>query len=120
MPVPIICTSSHSAPSPPPCEGPGCCAGSSCYSGGTFVSMLGCDSSRGDTTCEGDHLPATKGMCKCVTGSCGANGVCLSGGPAPAPGPSPFGSLYENKDDFVVPPEDFTMAFAIIGIAGAG
>mmetsp|Transcript_11560 Transcript_11560/g.24337 ORF Transcript_11560/g.24337 Transcript_11560/m.24337 type:complete len:211 (+) Transcript_11560:93-725(+) len=124
LPVPGFCPNDKTGPATPACEGPACCTGSSCYPGGDYVSFVGCDSSRGDTTCEGDSFPVTKGMCKCKTGTCGANGVCTMASSAPtatatAGTPAPFGTLYE-KEDFVVPPEDFTMVFALIGVAGAG
>lgn len=79
---------------------------------------LGCDSNRGDTTCVGAKtFPyPKKGVCSCSSGQCDGSGHCT----AATPSPDAFGgSLYEVKPRGEVPPEDFTLVFACMGLVGA-
>mmetsp|Transcript_37604 Transcript_37604/g.75787 ORF Transcript_37604/g.75787 Transcript_37604/m.75787 type:complete len:209 (-) Transcript_37604:219-845(-) len=119
--------------SPEKCAGPTCCTQSTCYVG----PGVGCDSARGTTKCIGAKLfPPIKGMCSCQTGACGTDGRCpdapqaAAGStfqePASPPSgqastPSGWSRLYAEGAGAAapIPQEDFTAAFAVLGVAGA-
>jgi len=71
--------------------------------------MFECSADRGPTECVGaGTLPPSAGVCKCKYGSCSQSGVC----------PSSRLRLYETTEEEVqVTPEDFTMAFAGLGLS---
>mmetsp|Transcript_28392 Transcript_28392/g.61820 ORF Transcript_28392/g.61820 Transcript_28392/m.61820 type:complete len:208 (+) Transcript_28392:3-626(+) len=93
-----------------PCRGTSCCVESSCWK----IPGMGCKLSRGDTTCEGaSRFPPSKGVCRCTSGVCSSSGVC--------PGStSTFSQLYSESEapQEMVTPEDFTLPFVLLGVAG--
>jgi len=116
------------------CAGPTCCTQSTCYIG----PGVGCDKARGKTQCIGAKLfpVPLKGMCSCVTGACGEDGRCPDAPPlpsqsagfqegqsqasGPAGAPSGWSRLYAEAaaPTGQIPPEDFTLAFGVLGVAG--
>mmetsp|Transcript_95677 Transcript_95677/g.205283 ORF Transcript_95677/g.205283 Transcript_95677/m.205283 type:complete len:182 (-) Transcript_95677:89-634(-) len=98
---------------PAECTGAQCCEQSSCMN----LPGMRCKASRGSTKCIGaSFFPYKKGTCGCTSGACSKSGVC------PASGAS-FTGLYAEHGAAGHPqdvsPEDFTLAFGILGMLGA-
>jgi len=107
--VPVLCPhASHGGGGSKACTGPSCCKPSSCYS--IPGSMFACKKSRGPTKCAGAQtFPYPKaGVCQCTAGACSVSGTCPNAG-----GTS---RLYEVDGAEEVTPEDFTLAFAGLGL----
>mmetsp|Transcript_13505 Transcript_13505/g.43106 ORF Transcript_13505/g.43106 Transcript_13505/m.43106 type:complete len:207 (-) Transcript_13505:284-904(-) len=106
--VPIVCSHSSHGSSSKSCSGPACCKPSSCYS--IPGSVFACKKSRGPTKCTGAQtFPYPKaGVCQCTAGACSVSGTCPNAG-----GTS---RLYEVDGAEEVTPEDFTLAFAGLGL----
>merc|ERR1740138_904870 len=110
-----VLSASHSSAAA--CTGPSCCEKSRCMN----VPGLRCKDSRGSTTCVGQsYFPPKMGTCGCTSGACDEQGVCQ----APSPVAGAYTGLYAahgaagHPQD--VAPEDFTLAFGLLGALGAG
>lgn len=111
--VPVVCGASAPTPASTGCQGDGCCMGSSCMG----IPMLGCKDDRGATECVGSStFPfPKKGMCQCTSGICGGTGRCVGGNNGGRPD---YNRLFEDKEP--VTPEDFTVAFMMLGLGFFG
>ncbi|CAE8591563.1 unnamed protein product [Polarella glacialis] len=138
FPVPYACNSDRekhegSSQAQAGCTTPqSCCQESRCYI--AVVYGLTCSPQRGATTCvDARAFPWHAGSCKCDSGVCSPDGIChgaaFIGAPSEPPGAS-SGGIFPTLGTLgldsqahhrgLIPPEDFTFGFIILGAVVVG